>query len=572
MNYSLEPRLRITGPAYTLEMDDRRPALHVHTAGGEHLMDLFLVSSIHTLSGRDVTASCGAWEAEASEGAVRLSAEMDSLFWDRKKVVVECREDRITYSVTVTGAGRITDAELLSGYYTGVNQRYSTGRFYSCFDVDSVFNPEPDGRERYVNPPSERLLIDMGGGPLPGRDHWFFTPPPFCYVLRKGSCCVTLGVTAEPGMHSFTEFEYTGGASGQGLLLRYEGEAAVSGEYTLPQVQMIFGADEYSLIGTFSRLERLPDAGRPAPADWWTKPIFCGWGAQSAMSGREQQPAPALSTQRFYEEFTASLDEKQIRPGTIVIDDKWQAAYGLNTVDPVKWPDMKGFIARMHEKGRRVLLWLKAWDPEGVDPALCIRDWRDRPVAIDPTHPDYRRLFEDRCRDLLSPGGLDADGFKIDFTARIPSCAGCRRHGEVWGLELMRSYLGMVYDAAKAVKPDALVMCHCPHPYLADKLDMIRLNDINTGKPVNPQMIHRARVARAAMPDRLIDTDNWPMPDKQSWLEYVRIQPDLGVPSLYYLWHMDNSPEAITDADLETVRESWDRWERMQRAARAPES
>lgn len=561
MKWTNDPRIRIEAAAYTAEMDERRPALRVYAADGRHVMDLFLLSSAHTLNGRDVTATCGEWTVTEHPDAVLLTAEADSLIWRRKTITLECREDRLVYGMKVEGEGRLADVELLSGYYTGVNQRYSTTRFYSFFDVDSVFNPEPDSREHYSNPPGERALIDLGGGPLPGRDHWFFTPPPFCYVLRKGDLCVTLGMTAEAGAYTFNEFEYTGGGTGQGLILRYEGETPIHGAYSLPCVQMIFGREEYALLGEFSRLERLPEKSRPAPADWWTRPIFCGWGAQSAMSGILQQPAPALSCQKFYEEFTDSLDEKRMDPGIVVIDDKWQASYGLNDVDAAKWPNMKGFIARMHAKGRKVLLWLKAWDPEGVEHALCIRDWRDRPIAIDPTNPDYRKLFTEACRHMLAPEGLDADGFKIDFTARIPSCAGCRRHGQAWGLELMRAYLAMVYDAAKASKADALVMCHCPHPYLADKLDMIRLNDINTGRPVTAQMIHRARVVQSALPDRLIDTDNWPMPDKQAWLDYVRIQPDLGVPSLYYLWRMDNSPEEITGADLEIVRDSWARWE-----------
>ena len=561
MKWTNEPRILVEAAAYTLEMDDRRPAVHVKTPDGRHMMDLFLLSSAHTLTGRDVAAECTAWQAAEREGAVTLTAVTDSLCWRRKTVTLTCREDRLVYGMTVEGQGSLNDVELLSGFYTGVNPRFSTTRFYSQFDVDSVFDPEPDGRECYGNPPSMRALIDLGGGPLPGRDHWFFTPPPFCFVLRKGETCVTLGVTARPGMHTFNEFEYTGGGTGQGLILRYEGETHVDGAYALPEVQMIFGTDEYALLGEFAKIERLPDADRPAPADWWTRPIFCGWGAQSALCGKYQKPAPALAYQKFYEDFTDSLDEKHIDPGTIVIDDKWQAAYGLNNVDTEKWPDMKAFIDRMHRKGRRVLLWLKAWDPEGVPDALCIRDWKDRPIAIDPSNPGYRALFAAACREMLSPEGLGADGFKIDFTARIPSCAGTRRYGASWGLELMRDYLSMVYDAAKACKPDALVMCHCPHPYLADKLDMIRLNDVNTGKPVNPQMTHRAKLVQAVLPDRLIDTDNWPMPTKQAWLDYVRIQPELGVPSLYYLWNMDNSPEDISDEDLDVVRESWARWE-----------
>lgn len=128
----------------------------------------------------------------------------------------------------------------------------------------------------------------------------------------------------------------------------------------------------------------------------------------------------------------------------------------------------------------------------------------------------------------------------------------------------MRDYLTMVYAAAKAVKPDALVICHCPHPYLNDKLDMIRLNDVNMSQPVCRQMLHRAKVVQAVMPNKLIDTDNWPMPNKAAWMNYVRLQPQLGIPSLYYLWHMDNSDEKITDRDLEEVRLAWKTWSNKQ--------
>lgn len=560
MRWTREPALTVEAGRYTLTLDATRPVMHVKLPDGGEIAELFLLSSANTMSGRDVTSHISDWQVtETADGALLLTAEADSMIWQRKTVRLLCREDRMTYGMTVEGNGDLADVELLHGWYTGANKRHSTSRFHSGFYGDTLFNPEPDGRELYKVAIEERALIDMGGVPIPGRHHWFFTPPPFCFVLRRGETCMTMGVTAAPGRHTFTELEYTGG-TGQGLLLRYEGETHVHGAYDLPEVQLILGDEEYALLGEFCKLERLPDADRPAPADWWTRPIFCGWGAQSALSGKYQQPAPALAFQKFYEDFTASLDEKGIDPGTIVIDDKWQAAYGLNNVDTAKWPDMKAFIADMHRKGRRVLLWLKAWDPEGVDPALCVRDFAGNAVSIDPSHPEYRALFAKACREMLSPDCLDADGFKIDFTARVPVCPGCQHYGDTWGLELQRDYMTMVYDTAKAVKPDALIMCHCPHPYLADKFDMIRLNDVNTAKPVNEQMIHRARVVKAALPDRLIDTDNWPMPTKKAWLDYVRIQPELGVPSLYYLWNMDNSPEDITDEDLDVVRDCWRRW------------
>lgn len=552
------PTIQVETRCYQFEMLADRPAAKVCDPSGQLLAELFLLSSVHTLQGRDVTSCVSEWKAEETEQGIVLSAQADSLIWKNKTITLLLQEDRILYGMSVEGSGAIADAELLSGYYTGANLRWSNARFYSGFHVDSLFNPEPDGWEQYSVSAQERSLIDMTGVPIPGRDHWFFTPPPFCFVLRKGECCMTLGVCAKPGGYQFTELEYTGGR-GQGLVLRYEGYTQVDGVYEMPQVHMIFGTDEYALLGEFSRAERLPVApGRQF--DWWKKPIFCGWGAQSALSQDYHQPAPVLSNQKFYQDFTDSLDEKGIQPGIIVIDDKWQKHYGLNDVDAEKWPDMKGFIADMHKKGRKVLLWLKAWDPEGVEPSLCVCDFKGEKQAIDPQNPGYYELFANACREMLSPEKLDADGFKIDFTARIPSCPGCSRYGSHWGLELMRDYLSMVHDTAKQIKEDALIMCHAPHAYLADKLDMIRLNDVNIGRPVCEQMIHRGRVAKAVLPDKIIDTDNWPMPNKQSWLDYVRIQPDLGVPSLYYLWHMDNSPEEITNEDLDVVRQCWKRW------------
>jgi hypothetical protein len=132
-----------------------------------------------------------------------------------------------------------------------------------------------------------------------------------------------------------------------------------------------------------------------------------------------------------------------------------------------------------------------------------------------------------------------------------------RHNGDAWGLELLKTYLELIYTAAKALKPDALVMTHTPHPYLADVVDMIRLNDINVDKDVRRAMRHRARIARIAMPDALIDTDNWPIPNRASWQEYLALQEELGIPSLYYASHIDHTGEPLTEADYELIRRVW---------------
>jgi hypothetical protein len=297
----------------------------------------------------------------------------------------------------------------------------------------------------------------------------------------------------------------------------------------------------------------------PKP-NWWYAPIFCGWGEQCFHASIEKAHPANFSRQALYEKFMITLEENQIDPGIVVLDDKWQSTYGENQVDPQKWPDIKGFIESQHQAGRKVLLWLKAWDPEGVPVEECITNAAGDPVAFDPTNPQFEERLRKSVRRMISNDGYDADGFKIDFTARIPSGPDLHAHGRAWGLELMKAYLTIVNEEAKRLKPDALVMSHTPHPYLADVVDMIRLNDVNTGHPVNPAMRHRARVAAIACPQLIIDTDNWPMKDKAAWRNYVRIQAELGVPSLYFASHVDSTGEALEAEDYQLIRDCWKQW------------
>ena len=262
------------------------------------------------------------------------------------------------------------------------------------------------------------------------------------------------------------------------------------------------------------------------------------------------------------------LDQQQVTPGIVVIDDKWQAAYATNEADEDKWPDMPGFIRRQHEAGRKVLLWLKAWDPRRPPNAspTC------GPAVFDPTHRLRGRLRA-AVRQMLSPAGYGADGFKIDFTARIPAGPGMRLQGSEWGLELMKRYLAIVYDEAKRAKPEALVMTHTPHPYLADVLDMIRLNDIRAAPrrgrarrhdPPCPRRRHR-------LPNAVVDTDNWPLASRDAFRAYLELQAGLGVPSLYYS-NMDGTGEPFTAEDYQLVRDAWNRYRaRLQEKNRSDE-
>ena len=123
---------------------------------------------------------------------------------------------------------------------------------------------------------------------------------------------------------------------------------------------------------------------------------------------------------------------------------------------------------------------------------------------------------------------------------------------------------------SKKSNPEALVITHAPHPGFADVTDMIRLNDMLRLDDPGPlpaasvvqQMRYRARVASAAMPDVLVDTDDWCVPDKRTWRAYLEEKPSLGVPSLYYATHLDLSGEALDEDDYAALRRIWSDWRR----------
>lgn len=550
--------LRVDAACYRLTWAADRPFVYLDTAAGRRVAELFALSSVHSTHGLDDTVRIGEWRAEAGDGLITLTLDAESSVWDAKRYIFECYPDRFRYRIVVEGRGAITDARYFGGYYSG-SLKWGTGFFMSGQYFLEGFNPEPTRKEVYSFPINGATTIDLTGTSLPGREDWFFTPPLFCYAFQLGESWLGIGVEAAPGENRYTAYSYEGRLDAFALALSYEGQTAVDGTYALPTLGFDFASSPYEALERHTAA-LVQHGCAPAPAkrrqpEWWREPIFCGWGAQCGVARQEGGFGPDYARQHLYEGFLATLEQHGIGPGIVVLDDKWQASYGENRVDPEKWPDLRGFIDGQHALGRRVLLWLKAWDPEGLPLEACVTNAAGLPVAIDPTSAPGERALRESIGVMLRD--YDADGFKIDFTARIPSGPGLRRQGDAWGLELMRCYLSILYHEAKRIKPDALVIAHTPHPYLADCVDMIRLNDINMNADVNCAMQHRAQLVKIACPGVIIDTDNWPIKDRVMWRSYVQLQPAMGVPALYYVTHIDCSGEPLTDDDYRLIRETW---------------
>ncbi len=555
-----EGSLSVKAETYILAFAVDRPFVYLDDPSGCRIAELFVLSSVHPLHDRDDTVGVGRWRWEESPGEIVFSLEVASSVWQSKIYRFRCRPRRFLYEIEIVGEGRLAEAHYFGGYFSG-QARWGSGFFRSGQSFRRGFNPEPNSQEVNYFVPSAGSVIDLTGVPLPGKAGWFFTPPPFCYAFLANQGWLGVGVEAAPGANRYTEFSYSGELNSFYLTLAYEGHTSVAGRYRLPALGFDFGDDEYDVLRAHVRALGLgghlgPARARVKPA-WWHEPIFCGWGAQCGAAVLEGGRAPDYGRQALYESVLATLEQNGVCPGIVVLDDKWQATYGDNLVDPAKWPDLRGFVRNQHSLGRRVLLWLKAWDPEGLPAEECISNAAGLTLAVDPTNPAYVHRLCASIKTMLGPDGYDADGFKIDFSARIPSGPGMHLHGDTWGLELMHTYLGVLHDEAKRIKPEALIMAHTPHPYLSGLLDMIRLNDINVDKNVGRAMTLRARIAAIACPDALIDTDNWPIRDKAAWRAYTSLQLSLGIPSLYYGSHIDSTGELLEEEDYALLRDTW---------------
>ena len=572
----------VEGGWYRLHGTVDGPVAWLDDLEGARWAELRLLASVDTRLGEDETlAIAGPVVDEAADeaGEARLAWTLTSSTWDAKRLVVTATPDTIAVTAEVEGSGELTDVTLLGGR---VILPRGTGRLMSGAWFRSIVGAAPADPARIVQPASESTSIGVVSGSEPGRGRWFFTPAPFVVAASRSAVVdpaaipegpwLAFGLDAVAGAAGFTEMTYRAVDRGFAFDLDYDGHERVADRWTSPPLVIATAPDPFTAIADQQQRLRASTAAngavraRRAKPDWWGEPIFCGWGAQCALAtaaGETLAAAARYATAERYDGFLDHLEQRGIVPGTVTIDDKWQTAYGTNEPDTAKWPDLAGWIAGRHAHGQRVLLWYKAWDPEGLPGDWCVRSAAGIPIAVDPTHPRGEASIRQAIRRMLDPGELGADGLKIDFTARTPSGRATVHDGTAWGVDLLRTLLDVIADEARSVRPDALLVGHTPNAIVADVVGMIRLNDtlrLDDPRPdvdIVPQMRYRAAVARAACPDHLIDTDDWCAPSLAGWRAYTAIKAELGVPALYYATHLDRTGEALEDEDYALIRRTW---------------
>jgi hypothetical protein len=490
-----------------------------------------------TQSDRDLFAPAFRSEADRCVWTVRSSN------WEKKEWTLAVEGSAVALHVKVCGRGSLGKLRFFPSNigHGGAKLEYEASRYLIPAALGG-----PQSSPQWRNT-MESANVELG----------YMTPPllafPFVGSFR-GNCAV--GLAPKPGAYNIDHFRCEFASPGEGLFTTdFLGYVQVDGEYELPALTFTAGDDEFASLAAhvnwlyqFGGCRRVDRSKTPR---WWLGPFFCGWGEQANLTPGN---VFAGANQKNYTAMSKRLDAFGLKPTAIIIDDKWQRRYGELLPDPAKWPDLRAFVDAEHAKGRRVGLWLKSWDNEGLPSEECIH-CLCTPYGADPTSPAYRQRIQETMRRLLSssPGCFDCDGFKIDFANCMPLGKNLAAHDRgVYGIEMLKRFMTLLHDSAKAVKPDCLINTSCSHPYFAEVTDQCRLHDYNGQLRLLWEVrAHRARLFATAFPGISVDTDDPYSSSRAEMLDYLRRAPTLGVPDLYSLHG------AVTDDDLRAIAKIW---------------
>lgn len=120
-----------------------------------------------------------------------------------------------------------------------------------------------------------------------------------------------------------------------------------------------------------------PTDGRLLPVEYFKAPQFNTWMEFIYHPTQEKVLA-----------YAEAILANGFEPGMFIIDEGWQLQYGTWEFDPVKFPEPKKMVEKLHEMGFKVMLWVTPW--VRADGFAFVRDTAKHLPVV---HKDAHRLF-----------------------------------------------------------------------------------------------------------------------------------------------------------------------------------
>jgi hypothetical protein len=216
-------------------------------------------------------------------------------------------------------------------------------------------------------------------------------------------------------------------------------------------------------------------------------PQFNTWGAEVASSkdwGRYDEPL-LLS---IYEGLKAS----GMKPGTFVIDAKWEGKYGLLEHSSERFPHFEEILQRIRSEGHLLGMWaafMRCEDPRdlGLTTAHMLRGADGKPIVrtegpvqyylFDFTQPEVQQVLARLARKFVRR--YQPDLVKFDFGYELPALAEGAPKDMKWaGERLLAKGLEVVVEAMRQEKPDLVVMYYSLSPLFNEYFDLHSPDDL----------------------------------------------------------------------------------------------
>ena len=606
-------RFTVIGATFKLSYTVKRPD-HVELAMGPWVQRFLVPSSCDTMDGPDVTGELVSRSHTVKDDGVLLRFDYPSTSWEQKSCFVLVRPRYVEYWYRVKGRGALDTLRYFECVRPTTNRpqflaakHLNDGRESPYRDLSqaspvaftTVFTPEPNSYGHQLLAGFEAAQVSVNADLDYAGGNFQFNPGLLCFVLghTDEGPWLTAGLAVRPGNHQFSEFEYVGGRQ-FGFNLNYWGATDVDGWFETPHLILrptdtpLDGCREYA---DHLRACGLVDSHSKSREKWWAGPLVDGWGHQCYMADLFRRRSPPerpkdtaayfMSTQAHYRDLVEQLEARKLPWKILTVNARWFLYGGRKEFDIGRWPDVRAFVDWCHGLGKRVLIWWSPWDTDGIPPEECIRyseqatrGKRNRPgrttrfrplvdgacLAPDVTLRSVRQRMREQIERALTPEGegWNFDGLRLDHVGITPGLYGLvfpEHSRRLVGIELLRACYDLLYETAKQVRPDALVVGQSPNPYFANCIDMQTIGDLYSpdARSVNDHAELRARLIGAADDGWLIEMHGWPLPSVDAMRKYVALQCQLGVPTLYYLSHLDTTGEPLTDELFGVVAASW---------------